>query len=38
MITKFLVSAGQGPKRFGDYSHVTFFVREKWENSPQIEG
>jgi hypothetical protein len=35
---KFLVSAGQWPKRLGDCSHVTFSVRAKWENSPQIEG
>jgi hypothetical protein len=35
--TTFLVSAGQGLRQLGDLSHVTFSVRAKWKNSPQIE-
>jgi hypothetical protein len=31
------VSAGQWLKQLGDLSHVTFSVRVKWKNSPQIE-
>jgi hypothetical protein len=31
------VSAGQWLKQLGDLSHVTFSVRAKWKNSPQIE-
>jgi hypothetical protein len=33
----FLVGAGHWLKRLGDLSHVTFSVRAKWKNSPQIE-
>jgi hypothetical protein len=31
------VSAGHWLKQLGDLSHVTFSVRVKWKNSPQIE-